>query len=79
MHLIFMFWRVLPTLAHVPYVVTITERIIFTNCSYNKICDEHMIDMLLALNTIDEFLISTIINVKGVQYKDLTLLQTYYC
>jgi hypothetical protein len=46
MHLIFMFWRVLPTLAHVPFVPTVTERIIISNYSYNKICDEHTVDML---------------------------------
>jgi hypothetical protein len=46
MHLIFMFWRVLPTLAHVPFAPTVTERIILSNYSYNKICDEHMVDML---------------------------------
>jgi hypothetical protein len=56
MYLIFMFWQVLPTLAHVPSVATITERIINNNYSYNKICDEHTIDMLLPLNTINEFL-----------------------
>jgi hypothetical protein len=38
--------------------------------SYNKICDEH---------TIDEFLLSRFIDVMRVQYKDVTLLQTYYC
>jgi hypothetical protein len=46
MHLIFIFWIVLPTLAHVPFVPTITERIIISNYSYNKICDEHTFDML---------------------------------
>jgi hypothetical protein len=46
MHLIFMFWRMLPILAHVPFVPTITEMIIISNYSYNKICDEHMVDML---------------------------------
>jgi hypothetical protein len=46
MYLIFMFWRVLPTLAHVPFVTTVTERIIISNYSYNKICGEHMVDML---------------------------------
>jgi hypothetical protein len=79
MHLIFMFWRVLHTLAHVPSVATITERIIISNYSHDKICDEHMIDMLLPLNTIDEFNISRFIDVKRVQYKDFTRLQTYYC
>jgi hypothetical protein len=46
MHLIFMFWRVLPTLSHVPFVPIVTERIIISNFSYNKICDEHKVDML---------------------------------
>jgi hypothetical protein len=31
MHLIFIFSRVLPTLAHVPFVATVTERIVFSN------------------------------------------------
>jgi hypothetical protein len=46
MHLFFMFWRVLLTLAHIPFVRTVTERIIISNCSYNKIFDEHTVDML---------------------------------
>jgi hypothetical protein len=46
MHLIFMFWRVLPTSAHIPFVSTIKEMIIISNYSYNKICDEHTVDML---------------------------------
>jgi hypothetical protein len=46
MHLIFMFWRVLPTLAHVQFVCTVMERIIISNYSYNKIYDEHTVDML---------------------------------
>jgi hypothetical protein len=46
MHLIFMFWRVLPTLVHVPFVPTIMERIIIINYCYNKIHDEQMVDML---------------------------------
>jgi hypothetical protein len=41
MHLIFIFWQVLPTLAHVPYVATVTKKIIISNYNYNKICDEH--------------------------------------
>jgi hypothetical protein len=45
MNLIFMFWRVLPTLAHISFVPTVTERIIISNYSYNKICDERMVDM----------------------------------
>jgi hypothetical protein len=31
MQLIFIFWRVLPTLAHVPFVRTVTEKIIISN------------------------------------------------
>jgi hypothetical protein len=46
MHLIFMIWRVLPIFAHVPSVASITKRIIISNYSYNKICNEHMADML---------------------------------
>jgi hypothetical protein len=41
-----MFWKVLPTLAHVPSVATITKRIIISNYSYNKMYDEHTVDML---------------------------------
>jgi hypothetical protein len=46
MHLIFMFWSALPTLAHVLFVPIVTKRIIISNYSYNKICDEHTVDML---------------------------------
>jgi hypothetical protein len=46
MYLIFMCWSVLPNLAHVPFVSTVTKRIIISNYCYNKICDEHMVDML---------------------------------
>jgi hypothetical protein len=46
MHLIFMFCRVLPTLAHILFVATVTERVSISNYNYNKICDEHMVDML---------------------------------
>jgi hypothetical protein len=35
-----------PTLAHIPSVATIMERIIISNYSYNKIYVEHMVDML---------------------------------
>jgi hypothetical protein len=34
------------TLAHIPFVPTITKMVIISNYSYNKICDEHMVDML---------------------------------
>jgi hypothetical protein len=46
MHVVFMFWRVLSTLTHIPFVPTIMERIIISNYSYNKIYDEHTVDML---------------------------------
>jgi hypothetical protein len=36
-----------------------------------------MVDMLLPLNTIDEFLITRFVNVKRVHYKDATHLWTY--
>jgi hypothetical protein len=29
-----------------PFVPNVTERIIISNYSYNKICDEHTVDML---------------------------------
>jgi hypothetical protein len=45
MHL-FMFWRVPSTLAHISFVPTATARIMISNYSYNKICDEHTVDML---------------------------------
>jgi hypothetical protein len=46
MHLIFIFCRVLPTLAHAPFVPIVTERVIISNYSYNKIYDEHTVDIL---------------------------------
>jgi hypothetical protein len=46
------------------------KRIIITNYSYNQICDEHTIEMLLPSNTIDEFLITTFVDTKRVHYKD---------
>jgi hypothetical protein len=36
----------MPTLAHVPFVPTVIERIIISNYTYNKICDEHTGDIL---------------------------------
>jgi hypothetical protein len=45
-HLFFMFWRVPPTLSHIPFVHNVMKRIIISNYSYNKICDEHTVDML---------------------------------
>jgi hypothetical protein len=72
-------WQVLPTLAHVPSVAIVIERIIVSNYSYNKIYDEHMVDMLLPLNIFYEFLITRFIDVKRVQYKDFTHLRTYHC
>jgi hypothetical protein len=71
MHIFFMFWRVSPTLAHIPFVRIVTERIIISNYSYNKIYDKHTVDMLFTLNTIDEFLVSRFIDVKRVNIKIL--------
>jgi hypothetical protein len=68
-----------PTLAHVPFVATIVERIIISNYSYNKICHEHTVDMLLPLNIIDELLITRFVDIKRVQYKYFTHLRTYHC
>jgi hypothetical protein len=78
-HLFFIFWQVLPTLVHIPSVATIMKRIIISNYSYNNICDEHTVDMLLPLNTIDKFLIIRFVNIKRVHYKDATDLHTYHC
>jgi hypothetical protein len=33
----------------------------------------------LPLNIIDEFLVSRFVDVKRVEYKDLTLLRVYHC
>jgi hypothetical protein len=79
MHLIFIFWQVIPTFFHVPSVATIMKWIIISSYSYNKICDAHMVDMLLPLSTIDEFHITRFIDVKWAHYKDLTHLRTYHC
>jgi hypothetical protein len=79
MHLIFTMLIVDPTFGHIKFVVTVTKRIIISNYSYNKIWDEHMVDMLLPLNTIDEFLITRFVDVKRVHYKNLSHLQTYHC
>jgi hypothetical protein len=46
MNLFFVFWRVPHTLALIPFVRTVTERITISNYSCNKICDEHTVDML---------------------------------
>jgi hypothetical protein len=71
MHLIFIFFQVLPTLSRIPYVASIMEMIIISNYSYNKICDEHMVDMLLHLNIIDEFLITRFMTSRGSNVKIL--------
>jgi hypothetical protein len=76
MHIFFMIWRVSPTLAHIPFVRTVSERIIISNYSYNM--NIQLICYLL-LNTIGEFLVSRFIDVKRVEYKDPTLLWTYHC
>jgi hypothetical protein len=70
MHLIFTTWIVDSTFRDIKYVVNVTKRIIISNYSYNKICDEDIIDMLLLLNTIDDFFITRFINVNRVHYKD---------
>jgi hypothetical protein len=36
-------------LGHILFARTITERIIISNYSYDKICDEHMVDMLFTI------------------------------
>jgi hypothetical protein len=33
-------------LTHIPFVHSVTERIIISKCSYNNICDEHTDDIL---------------------------------
>jgi hypothetical protein len=70
-------WRVLPTLAHIPFVcmkrsslVTIVKTRFETNT--RLIC-------CLPLNTVDEFLVSRSIDAKRVECKDLTLLWIYHC
>jgi hypothetical protein len=68
-----------PAPAPVPSVATVTEKIMISNYSYNNICDELIVDMLLPLNIIDEFLITRFIDIKMVHYKDSTHLQTYHC
>jgi hypothetical protein len=70
MHLIFTTWIVDSTFGHVKYVINVTKRIIISNYSYNKIYDEDIVDMLLLLNTIDEFLITRSVDVNNVHYKD---------
>jgi hypothetical protein len=54
------------------------KRIIISNYSYKKICDEHMVDMLLPLNTIDEFLITGFIDIKRVHYNVPSYVWTYH-
>jgi hypothetical protein len=65
---------VLPTLVHVASVVTVMKKIINSNYSYNKMYDEHTVDMLLPLNAIVKFLI-TFIDIKMVHYKMLPTLR----
>jgi hypothetical protein len=78
MHLIFTTLIVDPIFDHGNYVATVMKRIITSQYSYNKIC-EHSVDMLLPLNTIDEFLITRLVDVKRVHYKDPSHLRTYHC
>jgi hypothetical protein len=75
MHLIFMF---LDSVVQLGSLATVTERIIISNYSNNKICDEHMVDMLLPLNTIDKFLVTRFVDVKMVHYNDPSHLQIYH-
>jgi hypothetical protein len=72
-------WQVDPTFSHGKSVATVMKRIIISNYIYKKICDEHKVDMLLPLNTIDEFLITRFVNVKRVHYNDPSHLRTYHC
>jgi hypothetical protein len=44
------------TLAHVPFVATVTKMISISNYSYNKICDEHTVHMLFTFEYNDEFM-----------------------
>jgi hypothetical protein len=66
-------------MAHVPSVANVTERMIIIKYNYNKMCDEHKVDMLLPLSIIDEFLITRFVDPKRVQYKYFTHLWSYYC
>jgi hypothetical protein len=72
-------WIVDPTFRHVKSVATIMKRIIISNNNYNKICDEHTVDMLLLLNSIDEFLITRFVDIKRVHYEDPSHPLTYHC
>jgi hypothetical protein len=78
MYLIFIIWIVDLTFDHIKSIVTVMKRINISNYSYNKIYDEHMVDMLLPLNIIDDFVITRFFNIKRVHYKDPSHLQTYH-
>jgi hypothetical protein len=39
-----------------PPIAIVTKRVVISIYSYNNICNEYIVDMLLPLNTIDEFL-----------------------
>jgi hypothetical protein len=58
------------TLGHVPFVTTVTKRIIISTYKYNKVSDEWTVDMLLPLDTFNKFLVNRFIDVKRVQYKN---------
>jgi hypothetical protein len=68
LHCIFIFWIVGPTSGHVKYVPTITRRTISN--THSNYSDTKIYDMLLPLNTLDEFLILRFIDVKRIEYKD---------
>jgi hypothetical protein len=70
-HHFFIFWQMLPTL--------VMKMIIINNYSYINICDGHTVDMLLPLNTIEDFPITRFVDVKRVHYNDATHLWTYHC
>jgi hypothetical protein len=77
--LIFRMSIVDPTFDHIKSLSTGMKRIIISNDSYNKMCDEYRVDIFLPLNTIDELLITRLLDVKRIHYKDPSHLHTYHC
>jgi hypothetical protein len=61
------------------FVPTITERSSLVTIVITRFVISTRLICCLPLNTIDEFLVSRFVNNKRVQYKDVTLLWTYYC
>jgi hypothetical protein len=55
------------------------KKIIISNYSYKRFMMNIHSICCLPLNTIDEFLVSRFVDIKRVQYKDLTLLRIYHC